>query len=251
MTYETQGCWVSITDILKEYKASEPFRKQLDSGRYVYAENRLCLNHPKYIQEAGDGVTLTEYARGHEGECCLAFITTITLVDRLLQCETEDRRIAFVTRPEASASPSKYQEDPVLTKEHAEKFAETLKKVNTLAKKLPHDFPSMLKELIKDSGMKDGDIADRSSLSEKTIQRLRQGKTVPTLETMMQLCIGLRLHPILSDYFMKSAGLHFMDSDLHRAYRVLLDTCYPYTVEDCNALLKSQKLPTLGRSSSS
>lgn len=252
MEYYMRGYQVSFADILREYKASEPFKQQMDSGRYIYAEDRLCLSHPDYIKvDKGGGVALTEYAREHEGECCLSFTTIVTVVDTLLQCETEDRRIAFVTKPQASASPPSYQDDPPLTQAHIEKFAERLKSVNDLAKKLPRDLAGMLKELMKDKGVKEEDLAARSGLSEKTIQRLRHQKIAPTVETMVQLCIGLQLDPILSEYLMQAAGVHFMETDLHRAYKVLLNSFYLYSVEYCNSLLKDQKLPTLGKAKTS
>lgn len=252
MEYYSRGYQVSFADILREYKASEPFKRQLDSGRYIYAENRLCLNHPDYIKvDKGGGVALTEYARAHENECCLAFVTKITLVNQLFEVETGERLIAFATQPKMSASPPSYQDDPPLTQAHIEKFAERLKSVNALAKKMPRDLSEMIKKLMKDNGIKEEDLAARSGLSEKTIQRLRNQKIVPTIETMVQLCIGLQLDPILSECLMQAAGVQFMDSDLHRAYKVLLDTYYPYSVEYCNSLLKDQKLPTLGKTKTS
>lgn len=150
-----------------------------------------------------------------------------------------------------SASPPSYQDDPPLTQAHIEIFAERLKSVNALAKKMPRDLSEMIKKLMKDKGIKEEDLAARSGLSEKTIQRLRNQKIVPTIETMMQLCIGLQLDPILSEYLMQAAGVRFMDSELHRAYKVLLDTYYLYSVEYCNSLLKDQKLPTLGKAKTS
>ena len=49
-------------------------RDQAGKGVYVYVDSHFCLNDPKYIINDETGrVVMTEYARLHIDECCLAF----------------------------------------------------------------------------------------------------------------------------------------------------------------------------------
>ena len=44
------------------------------SGDYTFVDSHVCLNRPQYIERGDDGIpVMTEYARLHMDECCLAF----------------------------------------------------------------------------------------------------------------------------------------------------------------------------------
>lgn len=238
---------IDMKDALKECKSSEQFRRRLGSGRYTYVEKRFCLNQPKYIDWNRTIATLTPYAREHEDECCLQFTTTI--IGSWASDQDQDWDILtrhYMIGP-LTLGPE-YHDDPKKAHEHVLQYADTLDAVKSLAKELPNNFPEMLNKLIENKGVKEEALAAASNLSEKTIQRLRhhEQKAI-TIETVMQLCIGLHLHPILSGYLLRAAGQHFMDTDLHNTYKFLLYSCYLYSVEECNVLLESQGYDPLGR----
>lgn len=234
---------ISVGDAVREYSSSELFMRRLISGRYVYVENHLCLNQPKYIDWNATIATLTDYARKHKDECCLTFTTIVT---GGWASERNPDLWGYMTQP--TVSNPKYRDDPEKVQAQIDSFAETSKAVLSLASELPSNFPKMLDKLIDSKGVKEEKLAEVSNLSEKTIQRLRNHapKSV-TIETVVQLCIGLHLHPVLSGYLLRAAGQRFMDTDLHNMYKFLLSTCYEYSVEDCNTLLTEMNLPTLGR----
>ena len=65
---------IDFQDAVQEYAQNDPFRKTLSTGAYAYVEQRFCIRDKRYIHRADDGVLhLTEYAKAHEAECCLAF----------------------------------------------------------------------------------------------------------------------------------------------------------------------------------
>lgn len=65
-------------------------------------------------------------------------------------------------------------------------------------------FSGALDALIKWSEMTEEELAWESGLSEKTIQRLRnQEPDSVTIETVVQLCIGMQLPPQLSSILMR------------------------------------------------
>lgn len=234
---------IGVLDAVREYTSSELFMQRLSTGLYIYAENHFCLNLPKYIKWDATTATLTDYAREHKDECCLSFITIVTGGWASIQ---SPESMGFITQP--SVSDPEYSDNPDQVNKHVKQFAEVSNAVISLAGELPNNFPKMLDKLISSKGMKEEDLAAVSNLSEKTIQRLRHhDQKRIELETVLQLCIGLHLHPILSGYLLRAAGQQFMDTNLHNMYKFLLYTCYEYSVEYCNALLEAQKFPTLGK----
>jgi len=96
--------------------------------------------------------------------------------------------------------------------------------------------------------MTEEELAWEAGLSEKTIQRLRnQEPDSVTIETVVQLCIGMQLPPQLSSILMRCSGNSFMMTEQHIMYQFLLNSCYTSTLDECNEMLESQNLKPLGR----
>lgn len=236
---------IDFADALNECASSQQFFTQLKSGRYIFVDSYFCLNRPEYVQRNENGVIeLTAYARTHLAECCLSFVSVI---DYDLDSDANPGMLKMTTN--ARVSGPNYREEKEKIKEHIERFQTAKNEILAIAKKLPIGFPGTLDKLIEWRGVTEESLAEASALTTKTIQRLRNydpDKEV-SLETVIQLCIGLQLHPILSGYMLRAAGKSFMTTNLHIAYQVLLSTYYEYSIDECNSLLKSQRLPTLGR----
>jgi len=238
---------INLEDALKECASSPEFFKRLKSGRYLYVDSCFCLNRPEYIQWNEDGVAeLTSYAHEHQDECCLRFFVTVT-GGWANEQGSSNPIFGYITNP--VISDPHYRENKIAIQEHIKTFSAAKSEFLALAKKLPQGFSGMLDELIKWREVTEETLAEEAELSAKTIQRLRHDDPVKevSLETIIQLCIGLHLPPMLSGYLLRAAGKSFMVTELHTAYQLLLSSCYDYTVADCNALLKSQRLPQLGK----
>lgn len=79
-------------------------------------------------------------------------------------------------------------------KEQTELFKAAVCDEDAITKTLSLDFPETLDKLIKWRHVTEEDLAEASNLSEKTIQRLRRQEfKEASLETIVQLCIGLHL----------------------------------------------------------
>lgn len=50
-------------DIAISFAVNQEFRKMMESGRYVYVDSHLVLNHSKYIDNSYGIAFMTEYAR--------------------------------------------------------------------------------------------------------------------------------------------------------------------------------------------
>ena len=63
----------------------------------------------------------------------------------------------------------------------------------------------------------------------------------------VQLCIGMKLPPVLSACLLKASGKSFMMTEQHIMYQFLLNSCYHMSIFDCNEMLTAQGLKPLGR----
>jgi hypothetical protein len=65
---------ISVDDAAVIVLSDMRLHGQASKGAYVYVDSHFCLNDPKYIANDENGhVVMTEYARLHIDECCLAF----------------------------------------------------------------------------------------------------------------------------------------------------------------------------------
>jgi len=114
--------------------------------------------------------------------------------------------------------------------------------------KLPATFSGTLNALINWSEMTEEKLAEAAFISEKTIQRLRNEEPDNvSLETVVQLAIGMQLPPVLSGYLLKVSGKSFMMTEQHIMYQFLLNSCYTKSIYECNEMLVAQNLKQLGR----
>ena len=91
-------------------------------------------------------------------------------------------------------------------------------------------------------------LAERSLASTKTIQRMRNDESyAPKLGTIVAVCIGLQLHPILSGDLIKKSGLAFKYTEEHTAYQFILSTHFRSSIYDCNERLVAFGFKMIGR----
>lgn len=101
------------------------------------------------------------------------------------------------------------------------------------------DFGYTLKQLMKWSGVNVQVLAERSLISTKTIQRMRNKEDYQaSIETIIALCIGMQLPPPVSHRFLKLAGYQIRySSELLAAYDLILDKYYNCGIQTCTELL--------------
>lgn len=228
---------VSLKDAVRECADSETFQRRIKSGRYIFADSYFCLNAPEYIQRDADGTArLTAYALSHLDECCLTFTFGIAggwACDQGIDSST----LGFVTSMPLR-TPPRFFDDEGKARRHIASFKKIRDEVKSVHESLPRTFSGSLDELIKWRGVEEGDLARAVDLSTKTIRRLRTDESYsPTMETVMKLCIGLQLHPILSGHLLSTAGITFRPREPDITYQLLLSTYYTYSLDVCSQVL--------------
>ncbi|MGF7142412.1 hypothetical protein HNQ56_000830 [Anaerotaenia torta] len=239
---------ISIKDALVESTFKPELKKKLDSGNYLFVDSHFCFNHPKYIKVNEKGETvLTDYARFHMDECCLVFDLRVKSFNKYGE-EFFTECVLFRDAASNIVFEAHYSSDNKDNPNHTDMIKQYNAELLNVVSKLPATFSGTLNALINWSEMTEEKLAEAAFISEKTIQRLRNEEPDNvSLETVVQLAIGMQLPPVLSGYLLKASGKSFMMTEQHIMYQFLLNSCYTKSIYECNEMLEAQKLKQLGR----
>lgn len=205
-------------------------------GSYLFVDSHFVLNHSRYVTQDIDGQTImTDYARYHMDECCLAFELTIkNLVDKTYHTE------CFLNRDNNSPFDFNVSFDGKLDeKQKAKLLTEVLKQEAAMYESLPNNFCKAMEACLHWRGVSNAELARRTGISERTIGRIINGITQPTLVNVVLMCLGLNLPPKIS-YFLidKSAHrLQYINED-HIWYDFALTHMYTKAVKEVRDFLQ-------------
>lgn len=238
---------ISQEDALLESVFSPKLREDLKNDKYKYIDSHFVYNSPKYITMENGEPCLTKYARLHIDECCLIFDLKVKSVNKY--GETYYTECVLFRDAESNitfeAHYSNENQEHKLQASHFKKYSED---VLSVIKSLPNSFPKTLDAVIKWSEMTEEQIAEASDLSTRHIQRLRKDDSQnATMETIVQLCIGMKLPTQLAMHLVEKSGNSFRANDKDFAYQFLLMGYNQQSLYDCNEFLKGVNLPLLGR----
>ena len=223
---------IEFQEAIREYGQNEAFRKTLESGAYAYVDQRYCIRDKRYIARADDGILhLTDYAKAHEAECCLA----------------------FDYRRHAGWIPGGMQRDRKQTAKYVEaaidiqRLTKTTQDVSHVLNGLPGSFGATLEAHIQRRGMTQEQLAEGSLITDRRIRTYCMNDQMVPLQRVVALCIGLKLHPILSLDLVKKAGYLFNQTPEHVAYQMILVAMTHNSIYECNEYLKTLGLKPIGK----
>lgn len=245
---------IGIQDVLFEYATNEDFNKLLKSGNYIYVDAHFCINDSKYIRKnENNSAELTDYAMQHIDECCLIFDIKARKNNRYgvnyyKECVLFRDAISD-TIVEAKYSASAHSKITEARAEEFKKIGSEAKQIANIVRSLPASFADTLVAHMDRLNCTEESLAEKSSIAPKTIQRMRNDiRYKSKLETVVAVCIGLQLHPILSMDLVCKSGYSFkLFDEVHIIYQVLLNTKYQSQIYECNEILRSNNFKPLGR----
>lgn len=237
---------ISTRDAIVESRLNPELLAILENNEYVFVDSHFVLNSSKYlVQDGTGGLSLTRYARNHMDECCLVFeLKSKMPISKHYHTE------CFLNRDKSSdiTFEAHYSDRSKNAKNQVQMIKNYNSDLLSIAKKLPMNFSGALNSLIVWSAMTEAELAEAADISEKSIQRLRNEEPDNvTIETVMQLCIGMKLPPMLSSCLFRASGKNLMMTEQHVMYQFLLSSCYHLTIFECNDMLIAQNLKPLGR----
>ena len=232
--YDKRKHTISFENATRELARNKSFREALETGIYAYVDNCFVIRDSKFLNRDENGVLhLTSYAKAHMAECCLAFASRRIhpgMQYGLLRYAIEDE--TFI--PGSNVSP--------------EQLERTMKYVNSIRNNLPKTFGDTLAAHMKRKGITVEQLSENSLISPKTIQRYRNDPCISvSMRRAVGLCIGLKLHPVLSLDLIAKAGLSFNSTPAHDAYFSLLVSMTNSSIYECNALLERIGVPCVGK----
>ena len=132
---------------------------------------------------------------------------------------------------------------------HTPQFKTYVDQTSAIMDELPGKFGATLAYHMNKLHLTNEALAGQCLINEDTIRKYRNGsnKSKPTIQTVVALCVGLRLPLPFSLELVHKAGHNFTGEPSDIAYLTILSTMTGCRIYDCNALLRSTGVPPLAK----
>lgn len=209
--------WSEAACLISE---SPDFLNALRSCCYTYLEGHYCLNDMKYVQEDRFGFRrMTEYARRHIDECCIAF----TVSGRYVSAEYYDGHAArnkkkkvtdkYQSRHDFSAEPDSKER----VKQNMQ-FSEDAIIWEELKSDMPTSFQEAVQKILDLKGISQNDAAFDLGVSRAAFRKWCSEKK-PSIRHAVAICIALDVRADIGETLVRLTGSQFRttkeDSLLH------------------------------------
>ncbi len=250
----SSGKWHTGVDYIIEHKAifelyfdDAKFRDVINTGRFVFVENHLCLADRRFvtmgmIQDSGVRTArLTEYARNHIDECCLAFRERGTAAHRYYDGLLNKEICQYV---------KDYRFDPLRT---PEENAQAMAEYGEITGNLPNGFGQTLKYHMKRVKVTTEKLAEAMEISPRVIYEYRKDSLPraslmgtdeapryepvarPTKRNVITMSLLMHLMPDWSKHFLKQAHYELdLESREELAWSCAIQTSYMCEIEQIN-----------------
>lgn len=240
---------ISEKDALIQGFIDPNLKEILDSGNYIFVDSHFCINHPKYVQyDIWGQAYLTDHARYNMHECCLVFDIVFDRPVGKFNEEFYYKCILFKDATTDIIYEARFSDDSINNDidAQAQAIMSYSKDVAKILQAMPGNFPTALVYLMEWKGVTNEELAEKTFLDTRTIQRLRNDFDNKTsIETVIAVCIGLQLPPAISSRLIELSTCSLGVGDKHVAYHCILTSYYTRPIIDCNALLTNMNLKPL------
>lgn len=208
-------------------------------GSYLYVDSHFVLNHPRYITQDENGVTvLTNFARNNMEECCLVFDLSVKS-----GCKERYHSECFLNRDKTSDIDFEIKYcngfEYSTPERKAKILAETLADEMRVYNELPNSYNSSLKIVREWRDVTYKELAERTMVSERTIRRIVNGEEPGSINSIILICLGLHLPPKISSHIIRNSpfSLNF-NNNSHIWYDFALTHLYPKSMDEIRAFLQ-------------
>lgn len=236
--YEHITITVKSRTLSKWASSSNAVASLMKTGGFAYVEEKVCLDKSEYVKREQNGkIRLTEYAKQHEEECFLQFVTD------------ENGRLHYVKLPSSVADKeyrySDYVSDDILRQiglvsEISKRMLEAIDKM---------EFGPALKELMSKRicNYSIALLQSTTGLDNKTINRMRDGDSLTQLN-VVSACLGIHIPFPVSNAMLELANIVFRADrppESNAQYINLLTTRWASDYSDVYDDLKAEGLESL------
>ncbi len=228
---------LSDAEVLDLYYAEPRLAALMDLGVIRWIDHHLVVGLKEFITPKTN--KLTAYAKRNLPVCCVG----IRYKSHSIVSCTLDILIQSTGFMEDGAAENSNQTEGE-QKAESRKIADEIERLNSILLDLPGSFSGTLKAHMTRKGYTEELLAEEAKLSVSTIKQYRQKEEKEkTLKTVTAICIGLHLHPWLTEDLLHKARVFPKHTKLDSAYRYLYTFHYKDGIADCNIYLRSQGLP--------
>lgn len=230
---------LSEQEALNLYYSEPRLAMLIDLNVIRLIDNCLVVNLSDFITPKTNHLTAT--AKRDMASCCVGIkylpdnrSSIQSTLDLLIQSS------AFLEAGKASDG----KQSPTDQAYEAGLINNEITRINKILNKLPGAFSESLKSHMEMKGYTEELLSSESWVSLSTIKQYRQNEDKKkTLKTVTQLCIGMHLHPWITEDLISKSGIIITHTKLDSAYRYLYTYLYKDSIQDCNTYLRSCRLP--------
>lgn len=236
---------IGFKDFICQTFFSPSVKEEVNKGSYVYVESHVCLNDTKYIEGTDKGLRLTDYARYHMDECCLAFGVSIA-EGRSYGRQMLSRCSLFRAFENLSLDIKLLADENTSVEKKAKELSRFIGRKENKDEKdtlhdifvhLPDDFGETLDTLLRIQETTIMDLEYETGLANKTINDMKHKKR-RTPKNGVAICIGLKLPPLWSEKLLHTLGIQLQVSDEEELlYAHILQTMYMDDIRNINEML--------------
>lgn len=208
-------------------------------GSYQYVDSHFVLNHPRYLTQDENGVTvLTNFARNNMEECCLVFDLSVKS-----GCKERYHSECYLNRDKTSDIDFdiKYCNgfEYATPERKAKILADTLADEMRVYSELPTSFTKSLQIVFEWKGVTYVELEKRTMLSSKTVSRIVNGENQGSINSIILICLGLHLPPEISKHIIdKSPFSLSFSNQSHLWYNFVLTHLYTKTMDEIRVFLQ-------------
>lgn len=233
---------ISERDAIVESALNPILHEKIKSGNYLFVDSHFCINDTKYITADDTGsLSLTKYARHHIDECCLLFELSVPKSANKYGQQFYTECVLYRDATSDIVFEAHFKDTTVNgdVDAHAQAIIAYNKELSEVLKNMPGGFAGALIHLMEWKEKTVEALAEACSLSPKTIQRMRTNDDyVPSVETVVAVCIALQLPPVLSDELIRRSTCTLGVGEKHLTYKFILNSCYSRPIYECNEMLQ-------------
>lgn len=233
-------------DFFSLYHSSSDFREIVKSGKYIYFDGRIVLKSKSCLTLRDNKLELTIPQGAKLSDFCAGMRRSVVVrVDGFGARGAALRKPAMKSHPVKGPRPyrgaTKY---PLFEQSFIP--AGKITSLNDITndnlflfygggQEPPHNFGEALVHFMEKKNVTVEELAERTGLSPKTIQRMRNSSGGNyKLEAVIAVCIALHLEPYHSDMMIELAGYKLNCTARDAVYRLCIHYAYEQTVESCN-----------------
>lgn len=241
---DKQTYTISFKELCYQYFSNVSFKEAMDSQKFLFVDNHVCLNNDKYIEAYDNTVIMTDYAYEHMDEYCLRFgfserntKSSISpdqfneyVLNRAIVKSVYDIKVDFMEDMGNSGLVNSLSPDS---------FKKVLQKVTHLLTETPLPFQEALKFHRKRKSCPQEILAENIQVDVQTYRQYEKDEEKrPNLTRLVAIAVTLKLFPNLSEDLVAKAGYVFRLNEKDIALKVILTTCYMKSLEECEAHLR-------------